>query len=138
MRLTGLDWTIGALESYGVHIVGNAVRIILMPDGSTHDCRAELLALAAYLASLRLCEPETMPMGFELAYEYLYRGPFGSNETGMTAHFMRLAEITYGLSVAVDSADVHQRLKEFLTELSRDIGSGTNVEATVNALGQSL
>jgi hypothetical protein len=68
---------IRALESYDARIFEHATKIILVPQSRdvTH-WRNELLAWAGYLTSLRLKVNKGQPpsMGYDLAYEYLYRG----------------------------------------------------------------
>ena len=126
---------IRALESYDARIFEHAVKILVLPDSrDVPHWKQELLAWAGYLAALRIRRQGTPPMGFALAYEYLYAGPFVGNEHGMTAHFIRLAEVSHNTSLHADVSAVHERLKAFLTQLASDIGSGRDVEAAVESL----
>lgn len=126
---------IRALESYDTRIFEHSMKIILMPDSQDNNhWRNELLAWCEYLAELRLKIKNNPPMGFDLAYEYLYRGPFEGNEIGMTKHFVRVIQTSYKLTNDVDLTMIHQRLKVFLTQLSHDIGAGTDVTETINSL----
>lgn len=126
---------IRALESYDARIFEHAVKIIILPDcRNVSHWKLELLAWAGYLSSLRIKTKGTPPMGYKLAYQYLYEGPFVGNEQGMTAHFIRMAEVSHNLKINADVAAVHTRLKDFLTKLAVDIGSGRNVEPTIDSL----
>jgi hypothetical protein len=133
---------IRSLESYDTRIFEHATKIILMPTSQdVGHWKRELLAWAGYLASLRLRveqgKGQPSPMGYDLAYEYLYRGPFEGNELGMTAHFIRMVSVAHRIRPQVAVEDVHRQLQAFLVQLSHDIGEGdeAKVEATINALG---
>ncbi len=130
---------IRALESYDVRIFEHAMKIILMPETAyVPHWRQELIAWTSYLATLRLKtkkgNKKPRPMGFALAYEYLYKGAFVGNELGMTAHFIRIIELSYGTKIEVNVAEIHEKLKIFLTYLCHDIGDGMNPETTINKL----
>jgi hypothetical protein len=126
---------IRALESYDARIFEHAVKIIVLPDSpDVAHWKRELRAWAGYLASLRIKTKGTPPMGVKLAYQYLYEGPFVGNELGMTAHFIELAEASHDIELNADVAAVHSRLKNFLTTLADDIGSGRNVRVTIESL----
>jgi hypothetical protein len=126
---------IRALESFERTIPEHAVKIIVLPR--SHDVphwKRELLAWAGYLAKLRL-KGSLDPMGSKLAYQYLYDGPFSGNEIGMTEHFIRMAEVSHKIDLkSADPREVHDILKEFLTDLSIAIGQGKDVEAAINSL----
>lgn len=129
---------IRALESYDARIFEHAVKIIVLPDSrDVSHWKQELLAWAGYLSSLRIKSKGNPPMGVKLAYLYLYEGPFVGNELGMTAHFVRLAELNHRIKLNTDIAAVHTRLKAFLTQLADDVGSGHDVEATIETLTAS-
>lgn len=126
---------IRAVESYNVRIFEHAVKILVLPDSKdVPHWRQELLAWCGYLSSLKIKAKGYPPMGYKLAYEYLYNGPFVGNELGMTAHFIRMVEVSYKVKLNVDVTTVHTRLKEFLTQLAKDIGSGSDVEPNIASL----
>lgn len=126
---------IRALESYNTRIFEHAVKIIVLPNSQdVPHWKRELRAWTGYLSSLRIKTKGTPPMGYKLAYQYLYEGPFVGNELGMTAHFIELVEASHDIDLNADVAAVHARLKEFLTKLADDIGSGRNVVPTLDTL----
>lgn len=128
---------IRALESYDARIFEHAVKIIVLPESrDVPHWKRELLAWGGYLSSLRLKTKGkgNPPMGYALAYEYLYKGPFDKNEAGMTAHFIRLAEVSHNVNLNADVAAVHARLKTFLTQLATAIGNGQDVEPVIESL----
>lgn len=126
---------IRALESYDARIFEHAVKILVLPNNQdVPHWRQELVAWCGYLAALKIKTKGYPPMGFKLAYEYLYEGPFVGNELGMTSHFIRMAEVSYDVKLDVDVVTVHNRLKEFLTQLAKDIGTGGDVKPNIIAL----
>lgn len=126
---------IRALESYDARIFEHAVKIIVLPDSrDVPHWKQKLLAWAGYLSALRLKTKGNPPMGYPLAYQYLYKGPFVGNEDGMTAHFIRLAELSHRTKLDVDVSTVHARLKTFLTQLATNVGAGHDVEPTIESL----
>ena len=126
---------IRSLESYDLRIFEHAVKIIVLPDSSdVPHWKQELHAWCGYLASLRIKAKGSPPIGVSLAYKYLYNDPFVGNEQGMTAHLIRMAEVSHNINLDVDVNMVHDRLKIFLGKLARDIGSGNDVEPTINSL----
>jgi hypothetical protein len=126
---------IRALESYDARIFEHAVKLIVLPESrDVPHWKQEILAWAGYLASLRIKTKGTPPMGVPLAYQYLYEGPFVGNEIGMTAHFIRMAEVAHRTKLDVDPSSVHDRLKAFLIALAQEIGTGGNVEPVVESL----
>jgi hypothetical protein len=126
---------IRSLENYEPRISEHAVKIIVLPHSQdVPHWKRELLAWCGYLAALRIKTKGTPPMGVNLAFKYLYSDPFVGNELGMTAHYMRLAELRNDANIDADVHDVHARLQAFLTDLAAAIGEGQSVEPAINSL----
>ncbi|CAM6054505.1 unnamed protein product [Sphagnum tenellum] len=125
---------IRALESYERIIPEHVVKIILFPHSrEVAHWKNELFAWADYLTKLRL-KGSLQPMGAKFAYKYLYDGPFVGNELGMTNHFIQVAELTNQTTLNVDPQQVHDTLKDFLTDLAIAIGQGKDVRQVINSL----
>ena len=125
---------VDTIRNYMPRIAEHAVKIILFPQSKdVSHWKGEITGWAKFLSKLRL-KSNNKPMGYALAYKYLYDGPFGGNEIGMTQHFIEMAELSHNVALTVDTADVHATLKEFLTHLAVAIGDGKDVRPVINSL----
>jgi len=125
---------IDAIRNHLPRIAEHAVKIILFPHSrDVAHWKAELAAWSGYLSKLRL-KSNNKPMGYAVAYKYLYDGPFGGNEIGMTGHFMTVAALSQKMTLRADPAEVHADLKEFLIALAKAVGNGKDVMPVINSL----
>jgi hypothetical protein len=123
-----------ALQS---QINSDALKIIVYPDSpEVPHWRSELIAWGNGLARMRLRGfRSVLPMGFNLAWNHLYREPFEGAEDEVLRLDLSTIEQEYQRSITKPPAQVLAELTAFLRSFCEMIGQGQPVNSIVNGFG---